>query len=144
MAIASTMAGAAFLNGGLGVVHGIAQSMGGLHHTPHGIANALILPYAMERNCVGNLEKFKNIAVALGEHTDGLSLREAANASAEAVFDLIEDVGLPSTLDEVDITEEDFGPIIEGTMGYRLLAINPCKLCEEDIENILRRAAEGR
>jgi alcohol dehydrogenase class IV len=98
----------------------------------------------MERNCVGNLEKFRNIAIALGENTDGLSLREAANASAEAVFDLVEDVGLPTTLGEVDITEDDFGPIIEGTMGFRLLAINPCKLCEEDIENILSRAAKGR
>jgi alcohol dehydrogenase class IV len=75
---------------------------------------------------------------------EGLSLREAANASAEAVFDLIEDVGLPSTLGEVDVTEADFAPIVEATMAYRLLAINPCKLYEKDIENILRRAAEGR
>jgi alcohol dehydrogenase class IV len=144
MAIASTMAGVAFLNGGLGVVHGIAQSMGGLHHTPHGIANALILPYAMERNCVGNLKKFRDIAIALGEDTDGLSPREAARASVEAVFDLIEDVRLPSTLGEVGVTERDFAPIIEGTMGYRLLAMNPCTLYEKDIEDILRRAAEGR
>ena len=61
MAIASTIAGAAFMNGGLGVVHGIAQTIGAFAHVAHGTANALLLPYCMERNVVGNLEKFKNI-----------------------------------------------------------------------------------
>lgn len=144
MAIASTIAGAAFLNGSLGVVHGIAQSMGGLHHTPHGIANGLILPYAMERNYVGNLKKFKEIAVAMGQNIEGLTLREAAHSAVEAVFDLAEDVGVPTTLPEVDIQREDFPPIIEATMAYRLLAVNPCKLKAQDVENILEHAYRGR
>jgi alcohol dehydrogenase len=143
MAIASLIAGAAFVNGGLGVVHGIAQAMGGLHHTAHGIANGVILPYAMQRNYVGNLEKFRDIAVALGEDVEGLSLREAAYASAEAVYDLLSDVQAPASLKDVGIGREDFGPIIEGTMGFRLLAINPCKLVERDIEGILEAALEG-
>ncbi|MDR1797101.1 MAG: iron-containing alcohol dehydrogenase [Clostridiales Family XIII bacterium] len=144
MAAASLMAGAAFVNGGLGVVHGIAQSMGALHHVAHGVANGLILPYAMERNFVGNLKKFSDIAAALGEDVTGMTLREAAAMAAEAVFDLVQDIGVPSTLPEVGIGKADFPPIIEGTMAYRLLAINPCKLTAKDVERILDRAFEGR
>ncbi|MFR6332390.1 MAG: iron-containing alcohol dehydrogenase [Eisenbergiella sp.] len=55
---------------------------------PHGLANALILPYAMEINYVGNLEKFENIAVCLGENVEGLSLRDAAARSVKAIVDL--------------------------------------------------------
>jgi alcohol dehydrogenase len=143
MALAALLAGAAFVNGGLGVVHGIAQALGGLHHTAHGIANGVILPYAMQRNYVGNLAKFRDIAVALGENTEGLSLREAAYASAEAVYDLLKDIQAPASLAEIGIGREDFPPIVEGTMGFRLLAINPCKLTEQDVEGILEAALSG-
>lgn len=142
MAVASSIAAVAYLNGGLGVVHGISQAMGGVAHVSHGEGNALILPYAMERNLIGNLEKFKNIAVALGENIDGLSLREAAEMSVKAVFELAEDVGTPLKLSEVGVTREHFPDIIGGTMAYRMLAINPCKLVEADIINILERAYE--
>jgi len=144
MAIASLIASVAFMNGGLGVVHGIAQSMGGIHHTPHGIANGLLLPYAMERNYVGNLQKFRDIAVALGADVEGLTLREAAYEAVTAVFDLQDDVFVPTTLKEIGIEKKDFPPIIDGTMKYRLLPINPCKLSAADVENILDRAYEGR
>jgi len=144
MALASLIAGIAFMNGGLGAVHGIAQSIGGLHHTAHGITNGLLLPYVMERNYVGNLKKFRDIAVALGENVEGLSLREAARASIEAVFDLQDDLKVPSKLKEIGIDKKDFPAIIDGTMEYRLLPINPCKLKAQDIENILTRAYEGR
>jgi len=144
MAVASTIAAAAFMNGGLGVVHGIAQAMGGVAHIAHGTANALILPYAMKRNCVGNLEKFKNIAVTMGENVEGMSLREAAGMSAEAVMQLNKDLGIPTKLSDprINITKDMFSKIIEGTMAYRLLAINPCKLNAKDIENILNEAYE--
>jgi alcohol dehydrogenase len=143
MAIAALIAGAAFVNGGLGVVHGIAQALGGLHHTAHGIANGVMLPYVMGRNYVGNLGKFKDIAVALGENVEGLSAREAAYASVEAVYNLLKDIQAPSSLPDIGVGREDFGPIIEGTMGFRLLAINPCKLVERDIEGILEAALSG-
>ncbi len=95
--MASTMAAAAFMNGGLGVVHGIAQAMGGVAHISHGAANALILPYAMRRNCIGNLEKFKNIASILGEKVEGIPLRKAAEMSAEAVLQLNRDLCIPKS-----------------------------------------------
>jgi len=144
MACASLIASVAFMNGGLGVVHGIAQSMGGLHHTPHGVANGLLLPYCMDRNYVGNFAKFKNIAVALGADVDGLTEREAAYAAVDAVFDLQEDVRVPNKLSQVDVEPKDFPPIIEGTMAYRLLAINPVKLAPTDIQGILDYAYKGR
>jgi len=142
MAIASSIASVAFMNGGLGVVHGIAQSMGGVAHVAHGVANALILPYAMERNVVGNLEKFKEIAMALGENVEGLTLRDAADKAPEAVFKLAKDVRVPMKLTEVGVKKEHFPDIIKGTMAYRLLAINPCKLQEKDIVEILEKAYE--
>lgn len=142
MAVASSMAATAFFNGGLGVVHGIAQSMGGVAHVPHGVANSLILPYAMERNVVGNLEKFKEIAVALGENVEGISLREAADKAPAAILKLAQDVKIPLKLKEVGVTREQFPDIIKGTMAYRLLAINPCKLGEKDILDILEKAYE--
>lgn len=144
MAIAAAVAGAAFGNGGLGVVHGIAQSMGGITNVSHGAANALILPYAMKRNYVGNLEKFKDIAMAMGENIQGLSLREAAIMSVNSVRQLAEDLMIPIKLSDyrINITRDMFPKIIERTMAYRLLAINPCKLNECDIEKILNEAYE--
>lgn len=140
MIIASLLGGAAILNCGLGVVHGIAQSMGGIAHVPHGLANALILPYAMEKNYVGNLEKFKNIAICLGENVEGLTLREAAARSVKAVTDLENDIGIPRKLSEVGITKDMFPQIIEDTMAYRLLAINPIKITRTHVEEILEAA----
>ncbi len=144
MAIASTLAGAAYANGGLGVVHGIAQAMGGVAHVSHGAANALILSYAMKRNLVGNLEKFKNIAVAMGENVEGKTLREAAELAADAVMQLAKDTFIPIKLTDprIKITKDMFPKIIEGTMAYRLLPINPCKLNEKDVEDILEAAYE--
>ena len=140
MIIASLLGGAAILNCGLGVVHGIAQSIGGIAHVPHGLANALILPYAMEINYVGNLEKFKNIAVCLGENVEGLSLRDAAARSVKAIVDLENDIGIPRKLSEVGVTRDMFPQIIEDTMAYRLLAINPIKITRQHVEGILEAA----
>ena len=140
MAVASSIAAIAFFNGGLGVVHGIAQAMGGVAHVAHGVANSLILPYAMERNVVGNLEKFKEIAIALGENVDGLSLREAADKAPTAVLKLAQDTKVPLKLCEVGVTRDHFPDIIKGTLAYRLLAVNPCKLYEKDIVEILEKA----
>jgi len=140
MALASVMGAASFVNGGLGAVHGISQSMGGVAHVSHGVGNALLLPYVMERNCVGSLKKFADIAALLGERTDGLSLREAAERSVQAVRSLGRDLQIPAALREVGVTREMFPEIIAGTMSYRMLAINPCVLTEKDVGAILEAA----
>lgn len=140
MAIASTLAAVSFVNGGLGAVHGIAQAMGGIAHVPHGVANALLLPHVMEVNVMGNIEKFANIAKLLGENTEGLSLREQADLAIDAVAKLAKDLRIPSTLREVKVTEEMFETIVKGTMEYRLLAVNPVKIREQDVYYILNKA----
>ena len=78
MAIASVLAGAAFVNGGLGAVHGISQAIGGVAHVSHGVANALLLPYVCRRNLPGTQERFATIARLLGERTEQLTLSQAA------------------------------------------------------------------
>lgn len=142
MAIASMMAAAAFANGGLGAVHGIAQAMGGVANTPHGIANAILLPYVMELNIKGNPKKFARIASLLGERTEGLSGRDAAALAVKAVKILGQDLRIPSKLHELKnpVTEDMFPEIVKGTMNYRLLAVNPVKVRESDVYEILNKA----
>ena len=140
MIIASLIGGAAILNCGLGVVHGIGQAIGGIAHVPHGLINALLLPYCMKRNLVGNLDKFGKIAALLGENVDGITKREAALKSVEAIENLVRDIGIPTKLSQVGVTREMFPRIIEETMAYRLLAINPIKITPKIVEDILNEA----
>ena len=142
MAIASVLAAAAFVNAGLGAVHGISQSMGGIAHTPHGIGNSLLLPYVMELNVAGNPGKFAKIAELLGEDITGLSIRDAADLSIEAVKQMSKDLRIPSSLKElaIPVTEDMFDTIVDGTMGYRLLGVNPVKVRREDVYEILNKA----
>lgn len=147
MALASVMGATAFASAGLGAVHGISQALGGIAHTPHGIANALLLPYVMEVNVVGNINKFADIAKLLGETSD-LSIRDLAGKSIELVKQLCKDLRIPqkfSQLEELNlspISREMFQQIVLGTMNYRMLSLNPVKLREEDIYHILEMAYE--
>ena len=84
LAIASLIAGAAFANAGLGAVHAIAHCLGAMYRVPHGVANALMLPFVMEFNVIADMEKFKDIAIALGENVTGLSLRDTAYKAVNA------------------------------------------------------------
>ena len=140
MALASTLAGVAFMNGGLGVVHGISQTMGAIAHVAHGEANALLLPYCIKKNAPACPEKFRDIAQALGEDVSALSAEEAAKLAAKAAFQLAKDLNIPIKLKEVGVTREMFGTIVEGTMAYRMLAINPMKITEQDVLDILEDA----
>lgn len=140
MAYASTLGGICILNSTVGAVHGIAQSMGGVAHTAHGLANAILLPYVMKKNLPANIKKYKDIAVALGEPVEGLSDRDAAEKSIAAVERLIDDIGIPKKMREVNITEDMLPQILDLTMNYRLLALNPRKLNREDIDEILKEA----
>jgi len=140
MALASTLAAAAFMNGGLGAVHGISQSIGGVAHVSHGVSNALMLPYVMEINIKGNVEKFAQITELLGGTTDGLSSLEIAKKSVLIVRELVEDLGIPQTLKEVGVEQGMFPAIIKGTMEYRLLAQNPVPINEDIVNAILQKA----
>ena len=140
MAVASFLGGAAILNCGVNVVHGIAQSIGGIAHVAHGMANAIILPHAMRHTYVGNLDKFKDIAELMGENTEGLSKRDAAKLAVKAIEDLENDINIPRRLSEVGVSRDMFPEIIDATMKYRLLAITPIRITEKHIEDILESA----
>ena len=97
------MGGKALATAGVGLVHAMAYPMGGMFGIPHGLANAVLLPYVVQFNLPGNFEKFAVLAEVLGRNTEGLSLREAAQCCVDALFDLNADIGIPATLKELDI-----------------------------------------
>lgn len=130
MAQASTLAAIAMANGGLGAIHGISQSMGGVAHTPHGITNAILLPKVMKYNYKGNLEKFAKVAGFLGVDTSEMTLEEAAKAAGEKIAQLNKEIGIPDNISSLKVTEDMFPDIVEGTMGYRLLWMNPIEFTE--------------
>ncbi len=140
MSLGSLLAGMAFNNSLLGLTHSIGAALSGHAHVGHGVAIGLLLPHVMEFNAIARLEKFKKIAVALGEDVKNLSLREAAFRSVKAVRELIGDIALPRQLREVGVTEDMVENIAKDAMGHGMLKVNPRKVTEKDIVTILRKA----
>src|SRR5699024_3550385 len=110
---ASCSTGIGMSNGGLGLVHGISHAVGATYDAPHGIVNAILLPYVLEYNWVSNPEKFSDIAKALRVDVVGLSVEEAAKAGVQRVFELTEEVGIPTQLSEIGVQEKDIDTLAE-------------------------------
>ena len=110
MALGQYVAGMGFSNVGLGIVHSMAHPLGAVYDTPHGVANAIILPTVMEYNAEATGDKYKYIAVAMGvEGTEKMSVEEYRKAAIDAVKQLSKDVGIPTDLKEiVDPKDLDF------------------------------------
>ncbi|WLR49074.1 iron-containing alcohol dehydrogenase [Halobacillus litoralis] len=141
MATASLMAGMAFGNAGVGAVHALAYPLGGRYHIAHGVSNALLLPYVMEWNKIACVERFREIATALGENTAGLSDKEAADQAVQAMERLCQEVNIPSGLRSFDIPESAITEMAEDASKIeRLLNNNPRKLSKEQIEKIYQSA----
>ena len=102
MALGQYIAGMGFSNVGLGIVHSMAHPLGALYDTPHGVANAIILPTVMEYNAPATGEKYRDIAKAMGvEGVDAMTLEDARKAAVDAVKKLSADVGIPTDLKEI-------------------------------------------
>ena len=102
MALGQYIAGMGFSNVGLGIVHSMAHPLGALYDTPHGVANAIILPTVMEYNAPATGEKYRDIAKAMGvDGVDAMSLEDARKAAIDAVKKLSSDVGIPADLKEI-------------------------------------------
>ncbi|UMZ73635.1 iron-containing alcohol dehydrogenase [Natranaerofaba carboxydovora] len=141
MALGSVFAGISLANAGVGGVHALAYPLGGQFDVSHGIANALLLPYVLEFNIAADLEKFSKIASAMGEATEGKSLKEQAELSVKAVKDLSKDVKIPQNLADVGVNKDNIKDLASATMGVtRLLDNNPRRITEEDAYNILSNA----
>jgi alcohol dehydrogenase len=141
MATASLMAGMAFGNAGVAAVHALAYPLGGRYHIPHGVSNALLLPYVMEWNKIASTERFRDIAEALGQNTSSLSDSEAATSAVEAMRSLCEAVNIPKGLRSFNIPESDIRSMAEDASEItRLLKNNPRILSTDEIEKIYKSA----
>ena len=141
MALGQYVAGMGFSNVGLGVVHGMAHPLGAFYDTPHGIANAVLLPYVMEYNAEYTGEKFRDIAKAMGvEGTESMSQDEYRKAAVEAVKQLSKDVGIPAKLHEIGVKEEDLQSLAESAFADVCTGGNPRPCTVESILEIYKTA----
>ena len=140
MALGQYIAGMGFSNVGLGVVHGMAHPLGAFYDTPHGIANAVLLPYVMEYNAEYTGEKFKYIAEAMGVDTSGMSQAEYRAAAVNAVKQLSKDVGIPEKLHEIGVKEEDLQALSESAFADVCTGGNPRPCTVESILGIYKTA----
>lgn len=140
MALGQYIAGMGFSNVGLGVVHGMAHPLGAFYDTPHGIANAVILPYVMEYNapCTGG--KFKYIAEAMGVDTTGMDQETYRKAAVDAVKKLSKDVGIPEKLHEIGVKEEDLPALAQSAFDDVCTGGNPRECTVESILGIYKTA----
>lgn len=140
MAYASLLAGMAFNNGNLGYVHAMAHQLGGQYDMPHGVANAMLLPVVEEYNIISNPQKFADIAEFMGENIEGLSVMDAAAKAVEAMRRLAKDVGIPSSLKEMGVKEEDFELMAINALNDGNAGSNPRKGNKQDIINLFKKA----
>ncbi|MCC6314764.1 MAG: iron-containing alcohol dehydrogenase [Thermomicrobiales bacterium] len=137
--IATTMQGIGFHNAGLGLVHAMSNTVGGIFGAPHGVTNAIILPHVMEFNLAADPVKFARVAEAMGEPVAGLSVREAAERSVAAVRVLSSDIRIPPTLADVGVTAEAIPEMTEKAMRNIDAPTNPRNYSEADIAELYRR-----
>jgi alcohol dehydrogenase class IV len=142
MAMGSLLGGLAFANAGVTAVHALSYPIGGTFHVPHGVANTLMLPWVMEYNMLACLDYFSEIAVAMGENISGLSVRDAAARSVEAMKQLAVDIQVPQYLSDVNIPESAIEEMADSAMTQtRLLVNNPRRLSRDDIVAIYHNGA---
>ncbi len=138
MALGQYVAGMGFSNVGLGIVHSMAHTLGAKYDTPHGVANAIILPTVMEYNAPETGEKYREIARAMGvEGVDDMSQEEYRKAAVDAVKQLSKDVGIPQDLKEI-VKEEDLDFLSESAMADACCPGNPRTPTKEDIKDLFK------
>lgn len=133
MSIAQYVAGMGFSNVGLGIVHSMAHPLGAVFDVPHGVANALLLPIVMEFNMSACIEKYGDIARAMGVDTIGMTKEAAARAAVEAVRKLSKDISIPQTLREISIKREDLPRLAKDALADVCTGGNPKDVVLEDI-----------
>jgi alcohol dehydrogenase class IV len=144
MAIGATLAGVAFSHSECGIVHGIAHSLGAVHRVPHGIANAIILPYGMEYNLPSRIEKFAELAKVLNVYNKELSDEDNGKLAIENIRNFEEGVSkvsdLPLKLRDVGVLKENFELIAEKTLQDGTSIYNPREETIEGVIEILNKA----
>ena len=145
MALGQYMTGMAFSNVGLGVVHGMAHPLSAFYDTPHGVANAVLLPYVMEFNASHTGTKFREIARAMGvKDVDKMKQAEYREAAVKAVAKLKKDVGIPKTLKEIGVKKEDLEALAEAAMADVCTGGNPRPCTKELVLKVYQKAFNGK
>ena len=138
MALGQYIAGMGFSNVGLGIVHSMAHPLGALYDTPHGVANAIILPTVMEYNAPATGEKYRDIAKAMGvQGTENMSQEEYRKAAVDAVRQLSHDVGIPEDLKDI-VKEEDIPFLAQSAYDDACRPGNPRDTSVEEITELYK------
>ena len=140
MAYAEYLGGMAFNNASLGYVHAMAHQLGGFYNLPHGVCNAILLPHVETFNIIGCPERFADIAAAMGENIEGLSVIEAADKAIAAIKRLSAEVGIPVGLAELGVKEKDFEVMAQNAMKDLCQYTNPRKATLADVIAIYKTA----
>lgn len=141
MALAATLAGIAFSNSGVALVHALEYPIGGALHCSHGAGNGLLLPYVMRFNLPERTAPMARIAALLGADVAGLDERQAAEQAVAVVEQLRRDIGIPLRIRDLGGTEEQLGLFAEKSFAIkRLLWVNPRSATQQDLLDILRSA----
>ncbi len=140
MAYAEYLAGMAFNNASLGHVHAMAHQLGGYYDLPHGVCNAILLPHVERFNMIAKMERFVDIAMAMGEPVGGLSVRAAAEKALEAITTLSQDVGIPRGLKELGVKKEDIPIMAQNAQKDACGLTNPRCPTLEDVIMIYENA----
>jgi lactaldehyde reductase len=141
MALGQYVAGMGFSNVGLGIVHSMAHPLSAYYDTPHGIANAVLLPYVLEFNAPATGEKFREIARAMGvKGVDDMSQDEYRKAAIDAVKQLSKDVGIPEKLHMIGVKQEDLVALSQDALKDVCTGGNPRECTAEDILAIYETA----
>ena len=133
----ASMLGAMASNAGSDATHGLGHALGAVYHIPHGIACAVVLPYVMKYNLSASPQRFKHIAVALGENVNGLSLMEAAERSVVAVKQLMKDIGIPNLSDYIKNTEDDRFDLLCNTAACEKCSLLNARIITKEISKNL-------
>lgn len=140
MLLASFLAGSAFSNSTVGIVHTLAEALGGFYRMPHGVANALLLPHVMEFNRSANPAKFATIAATMGQEVGGLPEAQASGRSVDAVTGLMGRIGLPRELREVGVRREDFPELVTMAFKWANVSGNPRTVSEDELMSLYEEA----
>jgi alcohol dehydrogenase class IV len=142
MLLAAALAGMSFSNALCGVVHAMAHACGGRFSVPHGVANAILLPFGMEFNLEAAAPRLAEVAAALGVDVAGrrLDAESAARAGIAALRQLIQDCGLPVRLSQVGVRREGFAEMAGDALGDAMMISNPRPATEEEIVALYERA----
>jgi alcohol dehydrogenase len=144
MLLGSLLGGKALAIAGVGLVHAMAYPLGGMFGIPHGLANAVLLPFVTEYNLIGNLEKHALLAELLGQNVTDLSLRDAAEVTVEELHLLNQDLGIPNSLQELKIPADKLPEMAAIALTVaRPVENNPRQPTKEDVIAIYQHAMHG-